>query len=136
MSERFQSWCRVVGQHALPAAPWVVAAFIREHAGLTAELLWAEIAAIDQTHEELGYAPPGRSSVALKAFSEAHSVDAPRSWRKEEQELFRMLPWGIQQTVLRREAERDRAVCQAKTEVSELRNHLRREANAEAETAA
>ncbi|WP_407146340.1 hypothetical protein [Bradyrhizobium sp. ORS 86] len=128
----------MANQHHLPAAPWVVAAFIHEHAGLDAETLWAEIASIDAAHEALNYSPPGRSTVALKAFSNAYPADAPRSWRKDEQEMFRMLPWPLQQTVIRRETERDRAVRHAQTEVSELRNKLKKieEANGTAQNQA
>ncbi|MGY4160493.1 hypothetical protein ACVINW_006335 [Bradyrhizobium sp. USDA 4461] len=135
---RFEHWCRLVAQHPLPAAPWVVAAFIREHAALDAETLWAEIASVDASHEALNYSPPGRSTVVLKAFADACTTEAPRSWRKEEQETFRMLPWGVQQTILRRENDRERALRHAQTEASELRNRLKKvkEAHAETETAA
>ncbi|PAY06659.1 hypothetical protein CK489_27700 [Bradyrhizobium sp. UFLA03-84] len=116
-----------MGHHPLPAMPLTVAAFIGDHGGLTPDLLFAEVAAIDEQHQALGYAPPGRSDVALKAFDAVHPTRPPRSWRKEEQEMFLMLPWGIKQTILRREAERDRAIKHAQSEVSELRQKIGKE---------
>jgi hypothetical protein len=115
MSGRFHRWCAIARQHPLPASPLTVAGFINDHAGLDPETLWAEIVNIDVAHEALGYAPPGRSTVALKAFSNTHPIEPPGSWSKDEKPLFLTLPWGIQAIIRRRETDRDREVrrCQA-----------------------
>lgn len=105
---RFQNWCRLMGHHHLPAAPLAVAAFIGDQGGLKPDLLSEEVAAIDEQHQALGYAPPGRSDVALKAFAAVHPVEPPRSWTNAEKERFLQLPYDLQLVMSRREADREK----------------------------
>ena len=118
---RFERWCSFNGSIALPASPSIVAAFIADHDGLDTSTLWAEIAALDQQHEELGYAPPGRSTVAIAAFNNIHHVEPPRSWSKDEKHLFTVLPWAIQLVLARREADRDKALNRIQNEAANKR---------------
>ncbi|MCS3517070.1 hypothetical protein [Bradyrhizobium elkanii] len=105
---RFHNWCRLMGHHPLPAAPLTVAAFIGDQGGLKPDLLSAEVAAIDEQHQALGYAPPGRSDVALKAFAAVHPVEPPRSWTNAEKQRFLQLPYDLQLVMSRREADREK----------------------------
>ncbi|QOZ34421.1 hypothetical protein [Bradyrhizobium sp. CCBAU 53421] len=110
---RFQNWCRLMGHHPLPAAPLTVAAFIGDQGGLKPDLLSAEVAAIDEQHQALGYAPPGRSDVALKAFAAVHPVEPPHSWANEEKERFHQLPYDLQLILSRRETDRAKELRRA-----------------------
>lgn len=96
----------------------------------------AELVAIDAAHEGLLYAPPAKARAVQDAFDRAYPVAPPRSWSKEEWPLFAMLPWGVKQIIVRREAERDRALKITQNETANLRNKLKRIENAQAQTAA
>jgi hypothetical protein len=124
---RFERFCQLTGQHPLPASPVTVAAFIAEHGGLDAPTLFAEVAAIDQAHEALGYSPPGRSTIAIAAFNQVHPVEAPHGWREDERQFFACLPWGVQAVLARREAERDRGLQKMQRELAEQRKAVERE---------
>ncbi|MHC2241331.1 hypothetical protein [Bradyrhizobium elkanii] len=121
---RFQNWCRLVGQHPLPAAPITVAAFIGDQGGLKADVLAAEVAAIDDEHQALGYAPPGRSDAALKAFGAVHPVEPPRSWTNEEKERFHQLPYDLQLVVSRLETGREKELRRAHGERDRAKQEL------------
>jgi hypothetical protein len=114
----FEKWCALVGAHHLPATPLTVAVFISQNAGLAPDLLWAEVAALDQAHEALGYAPPGRSTPALQAFAEAHPVALPRSWRSDERAAFDLLPWPVKQALARRQADLDKAISKIQNDTA------------------
>ncbi|MCP2219922.1 MULTISPECIES: hypothetical protein [Bradyrhizobium] len=121
---RFHNWCRLMGHHPLPAAPLTVAAFIGDQGGLKPDLLSAEVAAIDEQHQALGYAPPGRSDVALKAFAAVHPVEPPRSWANEEKERFLRLPYDLQLVVSRREADREKELKRTYGERDRVKQEL------------
>jgi hypothetical protein len=61
MSTLFERWRALAGANHLPASPLTVAAFISQNAALAPDLVHAELVALDQRHEELGYSPPARS---------------------------------------------------------------------------
>lgn len=132
---RFQNWCLVMGHHPLPATPLVVAAFIGDHGGLKPEVLFAEVAAIDEQHEALGYSPPGRSDVALKAFDAVHPVEPPRSWPKEEKRRFLELPHDLQVYFAEHEERREKELKRAFSEAALARQKLK-EMEVNGETAA
>ncbi|MCS3449535.1 hypothetical protein M2222_001644 [Bradyrhizobium elkanii] len=121
---RFQNWCRLMGNHSLPAAPVVVAAFIGDNGGLKPDELLAEVAAIDEQHQALGYAPPGRSDVALKAFDAVHPVEPPRSWPKEEKRRFLELPHDLQVYFAEHEDRREKEIKRAFSEAAAARQKL------------
>ena len=122
----FTRWCQLRGVSHLPAVPSVVAKFVEESA-LSPALLQAELTEIDDAHEELNYAPPGKARVVNDAVHRLHSIAPPRSWAKEELPLFRGLPYFVAQIIVRRETERDKALSRALNEAAELRK--KRESN-------
>lgn len=122
---RFQNWCHLMGHHPLPAAPFAVAAFIGDHAGLKPDQLFAEVAAVDEQHQALGYAPPGRSDLALKAFNAVHPVEPPRSWPKEEKCRFLELPHDLQVYFAQHEERREKEICRAFSEAAAARHKLK-----------
>jgi hypothetical protein len=98
----------------------VIAAFIVQ-SGLSADLVHAELMEIDRRHEELGYAPPARSTPALAALNSVHPIPAPRSWRADEVALFESLPHGVKVVLARRESERDRALSKCQNDAAQWR---------------
>jgi hypothetical protein len=114
-----------MGRQKLPASPADIATFIGQ-TGLSASLLQEEMAAIDDAHEELGYAPPAKARVVADALHKLHSQPPPRSWSKEELPFFRALPWNVQAIIARREADRDRAFNKAMNVAAEQRKKLER----------
>ncbi|MGX1363681.1 hypothetical protein AB7M46_008738 [Bradyrhizobium elkanii] len=122
---RFHNWCRLMGHHPLPAAPLTVAAFIGDQGGLKPDLLSAEVAAIDEQHQALGYAPPGRSDVALKAFAAVHPVEPPRSWPKEEKRRFLELPHDLQVYFAEHEDRREKEIKRVFSEAAVARQKLK-----------
>lgn len=122
---RFRTWCAVMSHHHLPATPFVVAAFIGDNGGLRPDELFAEVAAIDEQHQALGYAPPGRSDVALKAFNAVHPIEPPRSWPKEEKRRFLELPHDLQVYFAEHEERRQKEICRALSEAALARQRLK-----------
>ena len=114
----FERWCAFTGNIPLPSSPSAIAAFIADHSGLDAAALYAEIVSLDERHEVLGYAPPGRSTLAIAAFNQLHHVEAPRSWTPDQKQFFACLPWGVQMAIARREADRDRALNKIQNEAA------------------
>jgi hypothetical protein len=129
----FPAWCQVQGVIALPASVADVVRFVSEYAHIPAEVLQAELEAIDERHEALLYAPPCKARAVIEAFNAAHPVEPPRSWPKDEGPLFASLPKGVQAIVARREAERDREVKRCQTDASQWRKFKQEQSNAEIE---
>jgi hypothetical protein len=123
---RFHDWCRMRGVAHLPASPIHVSHFVAE-TGLNADLLYAELVAIDEQHEALNYAPPCKARIVTAAFNDAHPVPPPRSWRKEsEWPAFEGLPHAVKLAIVRRENDKDNVVRQAQNETALLRQELKR----------
>ncbi|MCP1758031.1 hypothetical protein [Bradyrhizobium elkanii] len=122
--KRFRAWCALMSHHHLPATPFVVASFIGDNGGLKPDELFAEVAAIDEQHQALGYAPPGRSDVALKAFDAVHPVEPPRSWPKEEKRRFLELPHDLQVYFAEHEDRREKEIKRAFSEAAAARQKL------------
>jgi hypothetical protein len=59
------------------------------------------------------------------------AIDPPVSWTAEEKEKFKALPREVQETVARRETERERFVQAKANEAAQARQHAEREAMAE-----
>jgi hypothetical protein len=125
VSDHFEAWAQFVGVRHLPCTPLDLARYIMTCQDLSPELLFASVQSVDEKHEQLGYSSPGKSQIALEAFSRAHPV--PMSWRAEEREMFALLPWSIKSIVARREAERDAALSKAQNDASRWRKHQERE---------
>jgi hypothetical protein len=121
VSDHFEAWAQFVGVRHLPCSPLDLARYILTNQDLSPELLFASVQSVDEKHEQLGYSPPGKSQIALEAFSKAHPIPMPRSWRAEEREMFALLPWSIKSIVARREAERDAALSKAQNDAAQWR---------------
>ncbi|WGR67841.1 MULTISPECIES: hypothetical protein [unclassified Bradyrhizobium] len=134
----FLGWCKLNQAHHLPASVPDVVRFVTDNSNISPDLMHAELTAIDEEHEALLYAPPGKARAVIKAVNAAWPIDAPRSWPAEDKGRFAELPHHLQVYLERREKQRDQAVRDAQNEAAELRKKLKKfeEANAETKTAA
>jgi hypothetical protein len=130
----FLAWCQLNRAHPLPASVADVTRFIRECSHLSADVLHAELVAIDEQHAELLYSEPGKSRHVIEAFNAAHPINPPRSWPADKKALFAELPYSIKLYLRAREDERDQVVRDAQNEAGELRNKLKRLESKNAET--
>jgi hypothetical protein len=112
----WRRWCEVNGRSPAPAAPADIAAFVEDIAELGIERVWPIIQSISAAHAQFGLADPTRTSRVSLAINAVSKIEPPRSWPKEEHELFLQLPYDVQKVVLRREAERDRQVRKVQNE--------------------
>jgi hypothetical protein len=109
----FLAWCAANGVRPFPAAVSDVARFVTEFAHLPADLIHAELVALDQEHEALLYAPPGKARAVADAFNAAHPIEPPRSWPDKQKRRFFELPHDLQMFIAEREVDRDKAVRRA-----------------------
>jgi hypothetical protein len=131
----FLAWCQLNRVHPLPASVADVARFVGECSHLAPDVLWAELTAIDEQHEELLYSPPAKSRHVMEAFDRAHPVAPPRAWVKADWPLFASLPYGVKQIIVRREAERDRELQRCQNDAA-LWRKSKENSDAKAKTAA
>ena len=116
-----EAFCHYHGIPCLPAQPGTLSGYIAACADLTPDLVFSELQRCDEQHAALGYSEPAKSSYVTEAFSKVFKVKAPRSWPAAEQRAFMLLPYNIQMIVLRREAERDRALSQCQNDAAQWR---------------
>src|SRR5690349_18265022 len=98
----------------------------------------------DDAEEEQDGAPPAADAnegglTAEDADDEgeaAKPIDPPVSWTAEEKEHFKTLPPEVQETLSRREAEREKFVQSKATEAATARQAAEREAIAQVQTIA
>lgn len=77
-------------------------------------------AAVEAKPEKRGPGRPKKSEQVTPAIdpTPTPSIEAPRSWRADERENFKQLPPALQETISRREIERERAFTQRMEETS------------------
>lgn len=66
-------------------------------------------------------AKPAEAAKAQEQQAQAQEIPPPISWRAEEKEAFKALPKPVQETIARREAEREKAWNRSQMEVSQYR---------------
>jgi hypothetical protein len=118
--EQFQRFCSEHGVRSLPAAPAVVAAFIRD-GGIEPAKLTLILAAIEQIHDHHNLANPVATSVVREQLSLVLKVEPPRSWTKDEKLIFTTLPIEVQASVGRRERERETEMRRAQNAAAEAK---------------
>lgn len=108
----FVLWCQAKKLRYQPARPSTVAAYVldRRAAGVGFDALLNHLQGIASLHDGAIGNPcaTGIVAAALDRIAPAETIKPPRSWRKEEQFEFRLLPLEIQRVIARREDERDR----------------------------
>jgi hypothetical protein len=105
---RLQMFCRQNGvSQALPLSPVLVAAFLEREAAPDIE---GAIAAIQAWHSYYFLADPCSSLPVRVILERRLRIQPPRSFNKQDRELFATLPVEIRSVVYRREQERDNAL--------------------------
>ena len=132
----FQQWCEAQRVRSLPAHPASVAAFAQwqQDLGLPREKISATLSAIEALHNAASLGNPIATPV-VRATTSASTIAAPRSWTKDEQQLFTELPVEIQVVVARREANRETQLRRAQNEIAEYSKLMRLTADADTKTA-
>ena len=120
----FANWCALNRVSELPAEPADVARFVTDCAALGIDKLWPIIQEIGRAHYVLNLADPTLGGPVASAIKNVAKLTAPKSWPKEEQARFYMMPFDLQLMVLRRETERDTALRRAQNEAAEARKEL------------
>jgi hypothetical protein len=120
--------------HHLPATPATCAAFIlsQHKVGFAAERIAGEARAIELLHDHYGLANPLQTRAARWALEQVLKIEAPRSWPKEEKEMFAHLPTQIRNIIANREQNREKTLRQLQNETARIR---RLQADAETKTA-
>jgi hypothetical protein len=134
----FVNWCEFHKVRSLGARPTSVAAFIRwqQDNGVTREKIADSLSAIEAMHFAAGQSNPCATPV-VRMVTGGSTVEAPRSWTKEEkQNLWPQLPPDIQQVIARREHDREREMRRAQNGTAVLRQELKRLQAAAATTSA
>jgi hypothetical protein len=123
----FLAWCEDQRVRALPAKPASVAAFAQwqQDLGVSKEKVAATLSAIEALHFAASLGNPIATPL-VRVTTSASTIEPPRSWAKDEKELFTGLPVEIQIVVARREKDRETIMRRAQNEAAELRNKLLR----------
>ena len=124
----FAEWCASKATRVCPSSPLVVAAFVDQLSFKGEQFILETLRAIELLHDHFGYANPVATAKVREAVARIVEVDPPRSWSKEEKELFRTVSPSVQATIARRERDRDRALRQAQNALAEERKRLKADA--------
>jgi hypothetical protein len=124
----FVEWTQAQRVRALPAAPATCAAFAQwqRDLGVPSEKISATLSAIEAMHFAASMGSPIATPL-VRTITAASTIEAPRSWTREEKEqLWPQLPAEIQRVVARRDHDRERVMRQAQCEAGELRQVIKR----------
>ncbi len=120
----FARWCELHGATFCPAAPEIVARFVRDCGSLGIGRVWPAIQDISKLHTSLGVADPTLGGVAATAVSDLGGIAPPRSWPERCKIRFRSLPYDLQLFVAEHEAKRERSLRRAQNEAAAARRRL------------
>jgi hypothetical protein len=120
----FARWCELNGASFCPAAPAVVARFVKDCAGLGIERVWPAVREISQLHASLGLADPTLGGAAAAAISEVANILPPRSWPDDRKQRFHSLPYDLQVYIAAHEVKREKALRRAQNEAAVVRQKL------------
>jgi hypothetical protein len=120
-------YCKEAGVRHAPAKPWCVAAFIlhENNRCVPDRMILARCRAITKLHDKFGLANPVATHVVSAVLDTIIKDPAPRSWTKQEQEDWPLLPPSIKAAIARRERERDTKLRQLQNEVAGLKKQLK-----------
>jgi hypothetical protein len=120
----FARWCELNGASFCPAAPVIVARFVKDCAALGIGRLWPAIQDISKLHASLGLADPTLGGAAAAAISEVAGIAPPRSWPDGCKLQFKSLPYDMQVFVIEHEAKRERSLRRAQNDAAVARRKL------------
>jgi hypothetical protein len=119
--EMFQKWCSLRGEQAIPASPTIIARFIKDVAPMGIDRVWPAVLEISRAHYVIGLPDSTISFPVTAAMNDLSGITPPRSWPAEEKARFLTLPYDIQQTISKREADRDKQIRQMQNEFAKLK---------------
>jgi hypothetical protein len=121
----YEEFCRKWHVPSLPSRPTSCAGFALSHRGLDADELVEVMAGISRAHQAANFADPTASFECNVVLARFIKIEPPRSWTKDDRVEFFRLPVTAQAIVVRREAERDRALHQAQQKIADERKLLK-----------
>jgi hypothetical protein len=121
----FIKWCDGKGLPWRPAAPAAVGLWLFEHAAMGIDALLAELAKISAAHASKQMADPTLSGWPVgAALSAIGKVERPRSWSKERDADWQLVPYSLKVQIAKRETERDNAVRKSQNDAADARRKL------------
>jgi len=120
------SWCEQQRVRPVRARPTTVAAYVRyqQDQGIPRPLIAERLEAIEALHEAAALANPV-ATVVVRTTTGGSTIETPRSWAKDEKQLFTQLPVEIQRVIARREADRETQMRRSQNEAADLRRQLK-----------
>jgi hypothetical protein len=117
----FEKWCWLADESPIPASPTIIARFVAELAPTGISKVWPAVLEISRAHYTIGLPDPTLSYLVTTAINKISGIEAPRSWLVAERERFLTLPYDLQCTISRREADRDRQIRTMQNEFAKLK---------------
>lgn len=121
MTQMFDRWCALRGEQSIPASPTIIARFIADIAPMGISKVWPEILEVSRAHYVLTLPDPTLSYPVTDAINKISGIEPPRSWLVAERERFLTLPYDLQCTISRREADRDKQIRTMQNEFAKLK---------------
>jgi hypothetical protein len=109
----FVSFAEREGVRHLPAKSQTVAAYLLQ-GGLTHDRMLEVLAVIARRHDKHGLSNPCATAGVRSVLELSIEEKPPRSWKKDEQEVWAVLPADIRFTLSRRQRDYDREVGNAR----------------------
>jgi hypothetical protein len=120
----FENWCAMENVCSLPAAPVIVARFVREYDLMGIDAVWAAVCEISQAHVAAGLADPTLGGVVAGAVNDITKIDAPRSWPKAKKLRFYSLPYDLQKYIAENDRQRETNLRRIQNEAADARKAL------------
>jgi hypothetical protein len=133
----FLDFCARQRVRSLPCRPTSLAAYLQweKDRHTPKEKISATLSAVEQLHNAANWGNPIATPL-VRVTTAASTIEPPRSWPKEEKQLFTELPVEIQSVLARREQDREKTMRRAQNEAAEYKNTLLRlQADAETKSA-
>jgi len=124
----FVHWCQLNNLTPMPAAPYVVARFIRECANPEVSRVWEAVREISDAHLSVGLADPTVGGVAAMAMNDLSKIQPPRSWDDAHKVRFLTLPYDAQKYIVET---REKQLQGLFTENASLRKRLKEQTDGE-----
>jgi hypothetical protein len=118
----FISWCDSQRVRPLPARPASVAAYCQwqRDLGVPKDKINATLSAIEAMHNAASLGNPCATPL-VRITTAASTIDPPRSWTRDEKQLFTELPVEIQRVVARRERDREIQLRRGQNEIADAK---------------
>jgi hypothetical protein len=122
----FIRFCEERGVRFAPARVETVASFIvwQRDLGVPIERTVEVLTGIERLHDAGQLANPVQTRLVRSLLVGTDEIKPPRSWRKEEQQMFATLPEPIKAVIARRENERETVLRRTQNEAAALRKSV------------